>query len=317
VSYITYHENYPLKVASYYTVSFFKIKAKKLPTGIYFNKILSLAHHELKEEGIRINLPHVWYRYGDEVVRYHMPYELDWNHERENLTTVNWKGKHLTLAPSDDYSRRIMEKIETLTHKYYNDFKGIVEKNYSYAPFQFQKDFLKIREMFYGVRDAFNFDLKTLNTLSKPTLEKMFANFPISEFPILNDEYSIAMALKEILLEDNNPDLNIFQEFSVAFWFMFCYCLRTHKKASENVPRKTVEFWRSKIPFQKEKYRGHFADLIIEYAKSNPKISECEILKTEIDWRKEELETIDKLVDEFVDSLEEVGDFKCQYRVAR
>jgi len=306
-------ENHYLKLASFFTISLFEEKTNKLPSGLYFNKILSLCYTELKDEGIDIHLPHVWYRYGDEVVRYHMPHELVWNHETETLTTVDWKVDEPILDPDDTFAGRVFQKVRNLTDKYYDDITGLVKKNYSYAPFQFQRDFLNVRETFYGIPNALNFDLKTVTTLATPTLEKMLTHFPIKEFPDLEDELAIAKTFQEILLNEENPDLEIFQQFSTAFWFMFCYRLRTHNDAHENVPYKTIEYWKEQILFQKERHRRHFADLMIECAKKNEKVLEYPILKNEIEWRTNDLKEIDSLIDDFVGTLKEIGDDKCQY----
>lgn len=312
VVYLKKQQDFNLEEASYLTIKLYEKKSSEPPSGMYFNKILSLTHHQFKDEGVDFGLPHSWYRYGDEVVRQCMPKQLNWNHETPTRTKVMWDGNEPDLGEGS-LSDRIKEKIENLTNTYHNNFWPMVQADYSFAPFKFQRDFLNTREILYGMQNAFNFDLKTSVQLSKPTLKKTFKNFPIMDFPDLREEYDIIMHLQEIVLSEEEPDLLTFQESTVAFWFLFCYYMRAHDKAHENIPTHTVNYWRSRIPFEKEKYRSYLADLVLKYSEYDERVEEDEVLRSEMEWRKKDLKETDELIEEMIDDLQGLKEFSCNY----
>lgn len=81
-----------IPLASYLAIEACQDRFENPPRGLYFNKVLSLLHRQFQDLGVDIGLPHCWYRYGDEVVRYEMPSPLVWDHEATDKTTVLWDG---------------------------------------------------------------------------------------------------------------------------------------------------------------------------------------------------------------------------------
>ncbi|MFO8051471.1 MAG: hypothetical protein R6V01_07215 [Thermoplasmatota archaeon] len=69
------NESSPLEKAVYLAINKFHNKESRPPTGVYFNKVMSILHHRSKSK-YDLRLPHCWYRWGDEVVRRCLPNEV-------------------------------------------------------------------------------------------------------------------------------------------------------------------------------------------------------------------------------------------------
>ena len=94
-----------VKIASSIFIDKFQSKYGSNPTGIVYNKYITLLHRELKSDGIDIKLSHCWYRWGDAVVRYSLPY-IDWTHDDLDVTKVSFRGFRPSIDPEDPVVRR-------------------------------------------------------------------------------------------------------------------------------------------------------------------------------------------------------------------
>ncbi|MHA1410739.1 MAG: hypothetical protein ACTSQY_10620 [Candidatus Odinarchaeia archaeon] len=289
----------PLEYTSYLIIKKFKELTGHNPTGLYFNKVISLCYRELKEDGIDIALPHYWYRYGDQVLKQGMPYNIKWNHESPVKTEVKWSDEEYPLV-----SDRTYEKIESivtkLTEKYANNIQGAIREVYAYAPFDFQRAFLELREIFYGWKYAFDWDQEIYERMSINDIIKTFKKFPVQDFPALKKNYQIVYKLIELSVGSEAWSFKLIQELCTQFWFLFCYHLRL--KAHENIPKNILDKWRANIGFQNYKYRKIIADILIKFAEKHPKILEDKLLKKEYNWRINDLKEAEKVINEYLNN---------------
>src|SRR5437762_11314562 len=70
-----------LNFASYQVITKYEQVTGAKPSGLFFNKVLSVLNRDLGAVHLQLRLPHCWYRWGDEVVRILMPRHLQWVHE--------------------------------------------------------------------------------------------------------------------------------------------------------------------------------------------------------------------------------------------
>ncbi|MCX6664561.1 MAG: hypothetical protein NT038_00650 [Euryarchaeota archaeon] len=293
------NSNEALKYASYLVIAKYREKKGRSPSGLYFNKLMSLTHRILLEKGINIRLPHYWYRYGDQVHIHSMPHNLVWNHESPVKTTVDWRYEKPILIRDSTFDL-IDQTVEQLTNQYAGKEKQLIEKVYNYAPFTFQREILDLREIIYGWKNAFNWDSKTYKRISKQIILKAFETFPEKDFPELKSQYVILKNLITVHLEKENWDFKLFESACITFWFSFCYYLRLKKGASENIPKETVSHWESILAFEHLRYRRIMADLIMQASEKNSKITENKVLVREYNWRLKDLDEAKHLIDEFV-----------------
>jgi len=286
---------------SYIAVTKFQKKKGRSPHGVYFNKIMSLAHRSLKEQGIDIGLPHYWYRYGDQVHIQSMPSALVWNHENQYKTIVEWtQGKPSSY--NDATYRLINKTIEELTNKYAGKNKEIIQEVYKNAPYEFQRKILNLRSIIHGWKYALNWDSRSYQTVSKEVILNALSTFPDRVFPELEEQYKIFKIVVEIMLEKEDWDFVLFEELCITFWFWFCYYLRIKKDARENIPKETVAYWESNLDFENFRYRRIMGDILIKVARDFPKIRKNRLLEREYTWRIKDLEEAKLLIDEFIDS---------------
>ena len=268
-------DNTDLKYVAYYVVRRFKKKTGRDPTGLYFNKAMSLINTKLREDGYNLRLPHCWYRWGDEVVRYYMPFELSWNHEDPPSTTVTWEGD----VPREMIDLRLHDRVKTLSDEMADQFSNeniseMVEQVYMNAPFDFQRLYKKVRDSFLSIRLAEvaveNFSLNKLI----PQLEKAIAAFPEdSEFDEVREHLPAFKSLMMYVLSGENPDYGLANEISEELWFWFCYFLRLHPRAHENIGKEALAIWTERLEVETDLYLRAFGEHVLRLSRSMPKIS--------------------------------------------
>lgn len=292
-------DNDRLGYTSYSIINQYQKKVDKPIGGFYFNKIIFLVYNKLlKDSGININLPHYWYRYGDQVYRSKMPHKLHWNHESQYLTKVEWNGTKLLRDDSDEF-KLIDKTVKEMLDRYMNDYRGIISDVYEYAPYDFQREMLNMRVVASGWRNAINWDAQSFRVTSKEAISRIKFHFPEKDFQDLRKQYDIFQSAFSIILERPDWNIRLVEDLITNFWFLFCYHLRLKSKARENIPRETVKYWEAKIDFFDEQYRGNIADFIIEASKKNPKIRKNALLEHEYIWRLKDIEESKLLLDEF------------------
>jgi len=269
------------------------------PTGLYFNKLMSLTYTELKEKrGINIKLPHCWYRYGDEVVRYLMPREVQWNHETPIHTSVSWKGE----APryEDVTVNQIREVVAQNTEKYKDLTKEeLVDDVYAIAPFDFQRNFRQLRLNIEKYNSAKIEIANYKEAVLLPSLKRTIDSYPEKEFPkeVAERIYNYA-ELMNILLEISAFNKEIGLELTEDIWFYFSYFLRVHNGCYENVPKDTVEYWKNQLEDQTYKFDRIFSDILVYISNKQSLKLEGNLLKI-LNDRKHEKEEEFNFIEEF------------------
>ncbi len=290
----------PLAIASYLVIDKHEKYTGKSPSGLYFNKLMSLVDRKLRGS-VNLKLPHCWYRYGDEVVRAAMPYNVKWDHMYDDKTIVTWKGD-IPMLDDSIQVRLITGVIDELTNAYAENVNLAVHEVYKFAPFEFQRQFLNVREIFYGMNNAFNWDANTYLTLSAPQFFKALNSFPSHEFPQLKERLQITRQLAEITLNNPDVDNSILKDIMTTFWFHFCYYLRTHDEAHDNVPENYITYWNNILETEDARYRKIYAD-IIEKISYSVDISGNKLLSDELNWKLKDDDEALKGLDEFEDDL--------------
>lgn len=287
-----------LHYTSYMVIKKYEKAMGDFPSGLYFNKVMSLCNRKLKKSSIDIKLPHYWYRYGDQVFRGTMPRNIMWDHESPAETKVVWRGNDLEIIQNEPYIL-IEEITDKSTETYKDDINKTIQDVYQTAPFEFQKKFLNLREIFYGRRFAFNWDNDAYKTISKPIITETFSTFPKNDFPELGGMYAIVNEFIEFSLEED-WSFNLLQNVCTNFWFFFCYYLRLHKDSYENISKETLSIWEEKLEFENYRYRKIIGDLIIKYANKHSNILKNKLLKEEYKWRKADRKEAKQIIDECV-----------------
>lgn len=221
--------------------------------GVLFNKYMTLLHRNLKQKGYDIRLPHCWYRWGDEVVRYNMPY-LSWNHEFSAYTQVSLRDIESTplIDEHDDVLAYASEYADEFIEKYSGEEGAelAIDEVYDRAPFIFQNDYRKLRESLKNInknKTSMCLDYEgLLGSLFKSAME----NFP-REFDRIRKEKEQFESVFQAMLEKNAPIYDIYNA-AEDFWFYFCYYLRLNRKCYENLSRTTLTVWENAIPEEKE-----------------------------------------------------------------
>ena len=75
-----------IRTFSYLFLKKYREKTGTDSSGVLFNKYMTLLNRALLYKGVDMHLPHCWYRWGDEVVRYCLPF-IDWNHDDPKYKT--------------------------------------------------------------------------------------------------------------------------------------------------------------------------------------------------------------------------------------
>ncbi len=264
-----------LVYASYKVIKEFENVNLKPPSGLYFNKALSFLNSELRREGIDIAVPHCWYRWGDEVVRYYMPGELQWTHKEDAYTIVEWNG-NMPANPEDHIKMRIDSIVKELMEDYgkpgrIQDFVDII---YEGAPFEFQRKYKGVRDLFYSLQNSRAMDQREKQKLLLQSLKDAMEFLPSDK--IFKDVVEFApkyLRLMEYCLNYRQIDLVKLNEISEEFWFWFCYYLRTHPKAHENIDSDTITYWKGELDYQKSNFTGYFRDHALGFSRLIPEIA--------------------------------------------
>ena len=244
-----------VKISSKVFLDKFEEKNQTAPSGVLFNKYMTLLHRRLKSEGTDIKLPHCWYRWGDEVVRYGMPY-LSWDHEYAAYTQVTWSGRMTDSYDPDDHAiRTASEYADEFILKYSGEegAEMAIDEVYENAPFEFQNEYRKLRETLKQLikNRKTHFD-DAHNNVIIPLFENAVRSFPVEFNAMRNEKESFTEMFR--LMVGSKASLRDIFDLIEDFWFCFCYRLRIHKKCHENVTPATLAIWKEKIPEETESF---------------------------------------------------------------
>ena len=260
---------------------------------------------------VQLRLPHCWYRWGDEVVRILMPRHLQWVHEDPPRTTVTWDADSPDVQEDLPAFRQITDRVDELLKRYSdpNAIDDLIRLVYTYAPFRFQDEYRQLRNMFIDLRGT-EIPLEGLsNAVVAPLLRKALNVFPTEAFPDFANNvrpFDIAMTA---LLHADLKGLALARELSEAFWFAFCYYLRVHPSAHENIPDSTVEYWTSSLPTQMAHYDGVLNGILVEAANTIPTFSEDPAISDLVDKAEHARDDDIEYVRAFDAELNDIGKF--------
>ena len=281
-----------VRIASSIFIDKFQAEYGNNPTGIAYNKYITLLHRELKADGIDIGLSHCWYRWGDAVVRYSLPY-IDWTHDDLDVTKVSFRGFRPNINLNDPIVRRSNEFAINFIKEYKNDMDGVermIDEVYSDAPFPFQNDYRMLRDSLKISRH--NVGYSNFNEYILSLLDKALSSFPKEFSSIRKQKDDFSNVFKEAINNGANKE-DLF-EMAENFWFFFCYYLRVNNKCHENVSRETLNIWRSRIPDE----NGRFESSIQNYAFQFCKDSSNPVVKGLLEARTRRLTELTELFDE-------------------
>ena len=223
------------------------------PTGVLFNKFMTLLHRNLKvRHGVDIRLPHCWYRWGDEVVRHGMSY-LQWDHVEPGETRVSFRDPVQDIDGDDSVVKLIDPFVEHFIARYSGEegAEMAVDEVYAAAPFEFQNRFRMLRESLRISRT----NLVAVNQTD--VIDSLFENamgcFPHDEFPEVSP-YAVQFSAVFKAALDSGVYVRELQEIAEYFWFYFCYHLRLHDRCHENVSVQTLGVWADAIPAETTDY---------------------------------------------------------------
>ena len=278
------NEDY-VRTFSYIFLKKYKEKTGKDSSGVLFNKYMTLLNRELLFKGVDMHLPHCWYRWGDEVVRYCLPF-IDWNHEDLSSTFVHFSDKSPRINhkdPNVKYASNFADQFILNYAKKYGQEEAIDEV-YSDAPFAFQNDFRQLREAIKISRT--NVPMKNYHGYIKGLFETAVKSFP-PDFGFLSQRFEeFSSTFRLALSKKAKPDE--LYEISETFWFFFCYHLRLNSRCHENVPQSTLEVWRDILPAEEEKYCMFVQNQAAEFCKKTCKDDVINRLLLERDKRLKE-----------------------------
>lgn len=246
------------------------------PTSLYFNKVLSLLHKRLGDQGHDMKLPHCWHRWGDEVVRSWLPTPVQWEHDA--TTTVGWVGKE-PRKPTDRLGKALSETMdEILKESSAQGIEDMVDKVYAYAPFEFQRAYRQIRHINFDAGRSF-IDAASVANMTAGLIEHAATCFPYEEFEDASFHARSVFTACKATLEQDPASLETVRESLEQFWTYWCHYLRLHARGHENVPASTLDVWRQELEPQEREFEIVFLAHLRSMIEANPDLRDTEVLR--------------------------------------
>lgn len=277
-------------IASFFFIEKYKETIGQLPSGLLYNKYMVMLNRKLIDIGTDMKLSHCWYRWGDEVVRYSLPF-IHWNHDELNSTEVDWCGTPI----SPRKSKRWIDEIDSFSIEFIDRYKGkegsevAIDEVYKNVPYQFQNEYRLVRENLKESRYGANIN-EYHSQMLKPLFEKAMNDFP-TQFKIISRQAVLFHQIFTAAIEAKESNEVLYQ-ISEDFWFFFCYYLRLDNKCHYNVSKETLSYWKDVIPQETERYEWKLQDLSFEYCMN----SDNEDIKDLIAKRDIRLREIDAII---------------------
>lgn len=236
-----------VKVASYLFFEEYRKERSEEISGVIYNKFITLLYRDLKPEK-DIKLPHCWYRWGDIVVSRGVPY-VTWEHRSPEYTVVKWDGGTPEYDPNDRTVSLIRKNIAEfmVRHSGPEAHETAKDEVYENAPFEFQKEYRKLRESLELLSGSGIIENRTEYIGS--LFDNAMKTFPKNEFGQISGERDKFETIFKMGLRNNASSKDLF-EFAELFWFFFCYHLRIHRKCHENIPPEILNRWIEDIPWE-------------------------------------------------------------------
>lgn len=192
-----------------------------------------------------------------------LPEGLRWDDQEGPRMGDDWEVRTVPPIPKD-----LDQMIAYQVHDLVSEFSGpggldrLISEVYSYAPYDFQRNYQAFRASINGRRKA-DPVLDGMGPAHLATVfNKAMESFPNSNFPGLvplipcyND------LMRALLIED---DIRTVHEVSEEFWFNFCYHLRLNDRGHENVRSETLLRWIERADWESKQYPRTLGDQILE-----------------------------------------------------
>ena len=286
-------KNDVVKKAAYVFIEEYENRTGKRPTGILFNKFMVLLNRHLLSKGTDMHLPHCWYRWGDEVVRFSMPY-IDWEHATAG-TFVSFDDLYVPRIGSDDDT---VSEIKEFALSFIDRYSGkygheeAIDETYTEAPYEFQNAYRALRESLRLSRQKkspANFE-EYIGSI----FDVVKNSFP-KEFNTIHPYFEEFSEVFQYALNHGTSREKLF-DLSESFWFFFCYYLRLDKKCHANVSRETLNAWREVLPDETEFYEHIIQNYAASFCAGDDSVSP--VIKNLLDSRQARLDEIRKILAE-------------------
>ena len=241
-----------VRIASYIFIRDYRDRFGEGPSGVLYNRYMTLLNRELSSQGYDMKLPHCWYRWGDEVVRYGMSY-LGWNHDDPRLTEVSYRGVVPKDIDDDDPMIHIINDFSKGFIDRYEGPEGVeiaIHEGCSDAPYVFLNEYRKLGESLHISCKNVGFSNFKEHILS--IFDNVMSSFP-KELGSLRKQKEEYESVFRMAVECNSSRDDLF-ELSKCFWFFFCYHLRLDDRCHENVKNSTLDMWRDTITLEDSRY---------------------------------------------------------------
>ena len=249
-----------VEVSSFLFIDEYERNVGERVRGVVFNKFMTLLNHDLKTyHGIDIKLPHCWYRWGDEVVKYYFAPFTKWDHEDLTVTTVSWRGDIPDMELGDPTISLVRDYVSKFIVAYSGNegWEKAIDRLYGLAPYGFQNEYRKLRENLKETKNGYFIQDYYSNVLL-PLFYSAMAVFPSEFSKIAKDKERFESVFKESVRE--NVSIEDIRDLTEEFWFFFCYHLRVDKRCHENISAETLNIWKSSIPWEGELYARSLQD---------------------------------------------------------
>ncbi|MBI2078986.1 MAG: hypothetical protein HYT80_11560 [Euryarchaeota archaeon] len=261
-------ENPLLDAVCHLIVHTYEAKAGESPTGFHFNKYISLINEQTGGPASPLRLPHMWYRWGDEVSRSQVAAQLRWDHTEPPSARVKWDGAPPEPQDDDPVFQQAKMIVDQLNQRYTGEehLSELIGKVYEYAPFRFQILFREVRESYLDLKGNLRPIEGIHDAAIRPILTNALDAFPATEFPDFRHKVPPFRLLMNSLIDQEHEGTKLAIETSETFWFAFCYHLRLHEAAHANIKRETLDQWHRRLPFDMEHFDRAFNGLLLEAA---------------------------------------------------
>jgi hypothetical protein len=261
------------------------------PSGVYFNKVMCLINQRIGGD-----LPHCWYRFGDEVIRSCLPSSIEWSHI---------EGK--TIVKLDTRDLDFDESIVKITNEVLDEFpmegiEKIIDKIYSFAPYKFQRDFRDLRKEIDSIKDtAIQWEPLRKQKIAH-CKEKALVSFPKKfRHGDLIEGLNLWNTLFDTILSHDPVDYKLLKNINETFWYQFCYHLRLDSNG--NVPEWVLDRWMEDLEFDSRELYYQQLDIANDCLESGYRLPET-ILKA-IESRKRDKAELDRELKDLYDGEDE------------
>jgi hypothetical protein len=224
--------------------------------GLWFNKVITLLNYRLRDEYSKdMKLPHSWYFWGNKIEPCLMPKQLvlDSHDEDGGKSRFHWDGES-PEEPNLSDRKAIRSTLDSIYSRFpmtKDGKRAILDANYQYAPYEFQRAYAAFRT---DANEVVDIQMEALKRgLLRGDLAAAMDRFPFDDFPDLQVPAAKIRILGDALLAQGKekPAIMITKDF----WESFCKRLRIIKgKGNQNVPDSLIAHWKKDAVDHFQKY---------------------------------------------------------------